>query len=139
MKTLALFQKNGLDVIQKLTENYKGGSFSESYANVVQAFAAELFTALGSVRFDPSFGCDISYMPGRTNIVSMDEIRSGLNSAINTVRLNMRNRLSGQEELSEIIADASLSSLEQDYDTIRCSIVIKTADGISHALPVTLD
>jgi phage baseplate assembly protein W len=137
---LATIIKDDTDIgVFALTAPYRSGAYITGIQKLVQRFITELFTDVGSVRIDPSFGSNLMREIRGANVQAVTDIHGGLVSAIHHVRQNMQQRVIGNEPRDEILADVNIVRLEPQLDKVIVVLKIVAASGNSRVTRLPID
>jgi hypothetical protein len=130
-------EKDGFTV--RLSRPYCSGSYAVGSQKLVQNFIAELMTLVGSVRFNPSYGCTFIREIRSRNVNTINDIRSTIHSNISQVVSNMQRRETGELPADELIARVELVNLIQELDSVIVLLRVVSEAGIGMIVKLPLD
>lgn len=138
MISFSLLQRDSRNnLVQKLSEPYRSGSFTSGPLKVLQEFIAELCTVKGSVRFERSYGCGLVSVLGRTNASSISSFYTALQNAVNTVTSNMTRRRKSTTPLNESLDHVDIDDVQQELTAIKVQLTCYTADGSDESATIS--
>jgi hypothetical protein len=138
-RTISLLQKDASGyLIQSLSPPFRSGAVATGSMKLLQNVVAELMTIRGSVRFHPTYGCDLLSQIGVTNVISLSEASNFINLAVSDVQENMLRRIVGDESLDGVLSAIVVEHLEQGQDRISFTLRVhsRAGESISHDLAI---
>jgi len=139
-RTISLLQKDaGGILVQSLSPPFRSGTIATGGAKLLQNVIAELMTIRGSVRFHPTFGCDLLRHIGVTNITSLSEAGHLIHLAVSDVQDNIRRRVTETETPEETLDKITVEQLRQEQDRIIFTLQVHSRAGevVPHNLALT--
>jgi phage baseplate assembly protein W len=122
-----------------LTEPYRSGMYITGIQKLAQQVVTELFTDVGSVRIDPSYGSNLMRGLRGMNINAITDVQGILVSAIQQVKQHINRRAIGNEPRDEILSDVMIVSFDAQLDRIIVVLRIISASGDARAISFPLD
>lgn len=136
---LAIVQEEDTLGTYILTEPFRSGAVISGTSKLAQNFVAELLTRVGSVKFDPGFGCSlIDELRGR-NTSAIGDLQGALSRAIDIVTRNIYARQTGREARDEIFNRAEIVSIAPWQDRIDITLRVISLAGTSRQLKLPVD
>ena len=128
-----------MGLIQSLSPPFRSGAFVTGIVKLLQNVLAELLTIRGSVRFHPTYGCDLLRHIGVANVTSLAEAGNFINLAVSDVQDNMRRRIIGDEPSNETLDRIVVESLRQEHDRIVFTLRVhsRAEESVQHSLNIT--